>query len=258
MDFGYFNTGVADPDGDPGLGGLDDFGNPLSLAAQYVEYLAGETDKVLDEGVTTNRACDFIAPLSLNIPINFGDMFTTLDGLIPDPNGTEGCLIETRNYIPTVQAAQAHKNGPKLGLATKAAFKVPTLRNIELTGPYMHNGSMATLKEVVEFYARGGNFDNPQLHGLQVALPLANNVQAREDLIALLKTFTDERVRYEQAPFDHPEIMIPNGHVGDRDFVTAGHPLHAEWAKDEFLVIPAVGANGSIEPLLPFEALLDD
>lgn len=258
MDFGYFNTGVADPDGDPGVGGLDDFGNPLSLAAQYVEYLAGETDKVLDEGVTTNRACDFIAPLSLNIPFNFGDMFTALDGLIPDPNGTEGCLIETRNYIPTVQAAQTHKNGPKLGLGTKAAFKVPTLRNIELTGPYMHNGSMATLEEVVEFYSRGGNFDNPQLHGLQVALPLSTNAQAREDLIALMKSFTDERVRYEKAPFDHPEIMIPNGHVGDRDFVTAGHPLHAEWAKDEFLVIPAVGANGSIEPLLPFEALLDD
>ena len=35
-------------------------------------------------------------------------------------------------------------------------YKTPTLRNIELTSPYMHNGSLATLKDVIEFYNKGG------------------------------------------------------------------------------------------------------
>lgn len=42
-------------------------------------------------------------------------------------------------------------------------FKTPTLRNVELTAPYMHDGSVATLKEVVEFYNKGGAPDDPKL-----------------------------------------------------------------------------------------------
>ncbi len=38
----------------------------------------------------------------------------------------------------------------------RAAFKVPSLRNIALTAPYMHNGAFKTLREVVDFYDRGG------------------------------------------------------------------------------------------------------
>ena len=41
-------------------------------------------------------------------------------------------------------------------------FKAPGLRNVELTGPYFHNGSAATLEEVVDFYTRGGNFPHGQ------------------------------------------------------------------------------------------------
>src|ERR1041384_6673137 len=44
----------------------------------------------------------------------------------------------------------------------KGAFKTPTIRNIELTGPYMHDGSQKTLEEVVEWYAKGGH-PNPWL-----------------------------------------------------------------------------------------------
>src|SRR2546422_8026734 len=40
----------------------------------------------------------------------------------------------------------------------QGAFKAPGLRNVELTGPYMHNGGMATLEQVVDFYSRGGDF----------------------------------------------------------------------------------------------------
>jgi cytochrome c peroxidase len=46
-------------------------------------------------------------------------------------------------------------------VAVDGAFKTPTLRNIELTGPYMHNGGMRTLTEVVEFYTRRADFFKP-------------------------------------------------------------------------------------------------
>ncbi|MDP3931456.1 MAG: cytochrome C peroxidase, partial [Methylococcaceae bacterium] len=140
-----------------------------------------------------------------------------------------------------------------------AAFKIPSLRNVELTGPYMHNGSLASLTQVVEFYARHGNFNNPEMNAFVIAIGLANSQQTQAtmpDLIALLKTFTDERVRYEKAPFDHPEVIVPNGHVGDDVFVTAGNPLSPSLAKDELLVVPAVGANGRQAPLLPFDQRL--
>ena len=39
-------------------------------------------------------------------------------------------------------------------------FKTSTLRNVELTGPYFHTGGYSTLRQVVEFYDRGGDFDN--------------------------------------------------------------------------------------------------
>ena len=40
-----------------------------------------------------------------------------------------------------------------------------------------------------------------------------------DDLVAFLKALTDERVRWEKAPFDHPSLTIPNGHVGDENKV---------------------------------------
>ena len=44
----------------------------------------------------------------------------------------------------------------------RGAFKVPTLREVARTAPYMHDGSLATLEDVIEFYDRGGN-PNPYL-----------------------------------------------------------------------------------------------
>src|SRR4029079_13244384 len=44
----------------------------------------------------------------------------------------------------------------------RGAFKTPGLRNVKLTAPYFHNGGKATLADVVAFYARGGDFANPE------------------------------------------------------------------------------------------------
>jgi len=69
-------------------------------------------------------------------------------------------------------------------------FKTSTLRNIALTAPYMHDGSLKTLEEVVDFYDRGG-LDNPMLDG--GIRPLGLTTQEKADLVAFLQSLTSAR-----------------------------------------------------------------
>lgn len=66
----------------------------------------------------------------------------------------------------------------------KGAFKTPTVRNVSQTGPYMHDGSLATLEEVVEWYDKGG-FPNPYLSDKMKKLNLTE--QEKEDLVSYMK-----------------------------------------------------------------------
>lgn len=76
----------------------------------------------------------------------------------------------------------------------RAKFKVPSLRNVELTYPYMHDGRFATLEEVVDHYNSGVKssstadpaIENTRLTGLML------DAQDKADLVAFLKTLTDE------------------------------------------------------------------
>ena len=72
------------------------------------------------------------------------------------------------------------------------AFRAPTLRNIALTAPYMHNGAFATLEEVVDFYAKGGGRDdgieNIDMHVIGFELI----EQEKADLVAFMYALTDE------------------------------------------------------------------
>ncbi len=95
---------------------------------------------------------------------------------------------------------------PDLGLAaiTKneadtGAFKTPTCRNVELTAPYMHDGSIATLEEVVEWYAKGGH-PNPHLSDKIKKLDLT--AQEKQDLVAFMKSLTGPlpEVEHERLP----------------------------------------------------------
>ncbi|MEI1376963.1 MULTISPECIES: cytochrome-c peroxidase [unclassified Nostoc] len=113
------------------------------------------------------------------------------------------------------------------------AFKAPGLRNVELTAPYFHNGGQATLEQVIDFYNRGGD--------LGFLGPLGLKPEDKQALVAFLKALTDERVRYEKAPFDHPQLFVPNGHPGDSTYVTDDGTGKAT---DSLLEIPAVGQNG--------------
>jgi cytochrome c peroxidase len=67
-------------------------------------------------------------------------------------------------------------------------FRVPTLRNVELTAPYMHDGSLANLEQVIDHYARGGRRNPRQDSRVQ---PLALTPQDRADLVAFLRSLTD-------------------------------------------------------------------
>jgi cytochrome c peroxidase len=75
----------------------------------------------------------------------------------------------------------------------QAAFRVPTLRNIALTAPYMHNGSFATLAQVIEFYNRGGGAGvGARVPGQTLpARPLHLSRPERRDLEAFLRALTD-------------------------------------------------------------------
>lgn len=85
-----------------------------------------------------------------------------------------------------------------------ARFRSPSLRNVELRAPYMHNGRFKTLEEVVEFYDRGGDFPGLTRNRLRV---LRLTAQQKADLVAFLKRpLTDPRVAAETAPFDRPML----------------------------------------------------
>jgi len=71
--------------------------------------------------------------------------------------------------------------------ADKGAFKTPSLRNIAKTAPYMHDGSLRTLKNVIEYYAGGGN-SNPYLDKEIKTITLST--QDRSDLVEFLKSLT--------------------------------------------------------------------
>jgi len=69
--------------------------------------------------------------------------------------------------------------------ADRGRFKTPTLRGVALTAPYMHDGSLKTLEEVVEFYNRGGRA-NPNLD--QLIQPLNLSKEEIDDLVVFLKS----------------------------------------------------------------------
>lgn len=119
----------------------------------------------------------------------------------------------------------------------------------------MHNGDMATLAQVIEFYARHGNFvGDAQNFNVAASSGILTTSQNTADLSNFLKALTDGRVRYQKAPFDHPQLTVMHGHVGNDLQVQAGNPLAASLSQDETLTLPAVGADGAATPIAPFLA----
>ena len=75
--------------------------------------------------------------------------------------------------------------------ADRGSFRTPTLRNVARTAPYMHDGSLRTLREVIDFYVGGGN-SNPQLDSR--IRPLELSARDRDDLLAFLEALNGEPI----------------------------------------------------------------
>ena len=239
-DEGFYNIGVTATVEDLGIGGTDPWGIPLSYTRQFLDPSKNK------DGIVVNP-CLFEVPLTENAP-ELCDPVEDLAALVPanERTGVDG------------------------------AFKTPSLRNVGLTAPYFHNGGYATLRSVVEFYARGGNrrgnltewdFDDTSGTGelgrsepvaaqgvgsnvigieaiVEIEPPapgvIANEVvgltnEEIDDLVAFMLAMTDRRVQCSAAPFDHPALSIPDGHVNTGTSGNAG---------DMYTILPATGATG--------------
>jgi cytochrome c peroxidase len=176
-----------------------------------------------------------------------------------DPFGNPGALIDVLTtpaaQIPSAELlTQPMPNiaNPAIAIGERTStrsFKTPLLRNIELTAPYFHNGGQATLLQVVNFYNRGGDFreHNAQFIDFEIG-KLSLTAQELDDLVAFLRGLTDQRVLYRQAPFDNPQLFVPNGHR-----VVNGVPAVDSdgTAADVMMEVPAVGRHGGA-PLKAF------
>ncbi len=192
------------------------------------------------------------------IPLSFTDRALMVKNAVSFPSYMDPTLIAQLPCDPPfVLVCPSDQRS-----ATKGSFKVPTLRNVGLTGPYMHNGGEATLMQVIDFYSRGGNFrdanlstfdadiqplfglnPNPILNPGGLSNPGAGAIAEanQRKLVDFLLSLTDERVRWEKAPFDHPALAVPNGATVRRGSAT-----------DTMLNLPAVGADGLAVPIGTF------
>ncbi len=144
--------------------------------------------------------------------------------------------------------------------AVEGAFKTPILRNVALTPPYMHNGGLASLEQVVEFYDRGGRrkiVGDCDTTGLDPAnarpftkecsnfdpdvQPIGLTAEEKAALVAFLKSLTDRRVACHAGIFDHPSLPFADGHVAVRRKPDDPNDFTA---KDIVRLLPATGIMG--------------
>lgn len=94
-----------------------------------------------------------------------------------------------RNNGLYVQYADSGRSRITQQLSDIGKFKVPSLRNIEMTAPYMHDGSLESLEDVIDHYSSGG-VKHPNKS--PIIQPLNLNQQQKDDLINFLKSLTDK------------------------------------------------------------------
>jgi cytochrome c peroxidase len=234
-DSGFYNIGVRSPADDIGIGATDPWGNPLSFAREAKNAYGADPS------------------------LGFGQPGNAAIGIGPDRFNVFPCNFQVAQCVQVTGAFRDSVDG---------AVKVPTLRNVELTGPYFHNGGQATLEQVVAFYNRGGDgagtdpsnttgFGQNATNRAPAIFPLNLSATDQANLVAFLKALTDERVRWEMAPFDHPSLSGPNGHPVN-EMLVKPDKNKTIYAVDTMIDIPAVGATGraakKLGPLLPFDA----
>jgi cytochrome c peroxidase len=182
-DSGFYNISVTPTTDDIGRGGVDLQSLPLAFARQAL--------------------FDRQQIAKIEFPIFGNEHLPARD----EDHGTPVCQDLNHNGVcdPGEPIQPAFQR-----VAVDGAFKTPGLRNVELTGPYFHNGGVATLRQVVQFYNRGGNFCRFNSKDLAPNIqPLGLSAAQERQLVAFLVSLTDARVRYQAAPFDHPQLRVP-------------------------------------------------
>ncbi|MEE9494592.1 MAG: cytochrome c peroxidase [Gammaproteobacteria bacterium] len=215
----------------------------------------------------------------MDVPLSIGALaLWNLGGPIPNtpelwdmqdiPNPLNPFPSSMQSYLPDLPPAFLPIDTfPYPGRVNNGGnFKTASLRNVSLTGPYMHNGGMSTLRQVVDFYIRGTDFPNTNADNFDITvLPLGalrNQDVLADELVQFLMTLTDDRVVNESAPFDHPEIFVPvTGSAEHPGNTSVNEVVRTVLLNDSenFQQVVAIGAGGRsavfLPPLEPFLGL---
>jgi cytochrome c peroxidase len=181
----------------------------ISASSPYDRYHYGGDDKAISDSAKRGEVLFFSQPLSCfrcHGGFNFSDA--------TDFDGRRGREIQFHNTGLYNIAGAISYPAPNLGIYEYTSkpedvgkFKAPTLRNIALSAPYMHDGSAKTLNDVLDHYSAGGRtivaspyagegFHNPNKDPLIRGFKLS--AQERADLIAFLESLTDDEVIHDQ------------------------------------------------------------
>ncbi|HEX8247201.1 MAG TPA: cytochrome c peroxidase [Pyrinomonadaceae bacterium] len=186
------------------------FGTPEVTAARIAMAIATHERALFSDRAPLDRYASAIEPLTAQeergseIYVTAQCNFCHGGPLLSDQNFHN---VGVRPQIEDIGRAAVTGN-----VNDRARFKTPSLRNVELRAPYMHNGQFATLEDVVEFYNRGGDFNAPNKDPR--VRPLNLTAQQKADLVAFLKRpMTDARVRNELPPFDRPQLYTESNRV---------------------------------------------
>lgn len=187
----------------------------ISLNSRYDQYAHGNHDALNEEEIAgMNVFRSFVARCSeCHTPPLFTNNQIAVIGT-PEPEG-----------MPLDVGAEATFNAKKL----KGGFKVPTLRNIDLTAPYMHSGVFDNLRDATEFYTKGRGHAVPegvdmQLHWHIWEPDLTDN--ELDLIVTFMKTLTDETFK-PATPRAVPSGLTPIDHPSDEQVVMGGSGGHS-------------------------------
>lgn len=117
-------------------------------------------------------------------------------------------FMGVQDYLTLKRDVGAHVQTHKADGSDRGRFITPTLRELKYTAPYMHNGMLATLDDVVEFYNQGGGKDSNKDPKIK---PLELSKQEKADLVAFLESLsgdplTDEQYQWTKYDFGYEYI----------------------------------------------------
>jgi cytochrome c peroxidase len=168
----------------------------VAMNSPFDQFMNGTSNRLTGEekkgfnlfaGKAKCATCHFLPLFNGLVPPQFNETESEILG-VPDRKNKKGLDQDFGKFNFT--KSEIHR----------FSFKTPTLRNVALTAPYMHNGVFKTLEEVLEFYNKGGG------KGLKIPTPNQTlpsdrlNLSKKEmkQVIAFLKTLTDTAYTYKE------------------------------------------------------------